>query len=156
MTVVAFPVLREIHHDGIIEHGPLSFGSRFEFLNDLRDLIHVADADLLTNLIRRNSAVSSVVTQLMNGNVIPFIAGHPFDRSRQFIDSVGHDIGQTGHKGGNENIGHGLLLFGRAGIRTTIGMDGIDLRQVLRNGIRHFLQLLIPGADRFNGRDVIA
>ncbi|MFT7301713.1 MAG: hypothetical protein ACI8UZ_000548 [Akkermansiaceae bacterium] len=156
VAVVAFAVFGEIHEDGVVEHGSFALGGGFEFFDDGGDLFHMTEADFFADLVGGDAAVAAVVAEFVDGNVIAFISRHAFDGGGKFVDGVGDDVGEAGDEGGDEDVGHGLLLLGGAGIESAFGVDRGELGEVFGDGAGHFFELLVAGADGLDGVDVVA
>lgn len=124
VAVVAFSVFGEIHDDGVVEHGSFSFGGGFEFFDDGGDLFHVTEADFFADFVSGDAAVAAVVAEFVDGDVVSFVSGHAFDGGGKLVDGVGDNIGEAGDEGRDEDVGHGLLLLGRAGVEAAFGVDG--------------------------------
>ena len=74
----------------------------------------------------------------------------------QVIDGVSHHVGQAGSERGHDNIGIGSLLLRQGRIRTTVGVNGINLGQMLLNDITQGRNLGIAVADRLERINLIA
>ena len=72
---MAFTVLGEVKNHGVVEHVALAFGHGFESLNNSGHLLDVAHTNFFSDFLCRNPAVTAVVTELMNRDVIALVAG---------------------------------------------------------------------------------
>lgn len=52
VAMMPLTILREIHHDRIIEHRPSTLGNSLQSVHDCGDLFHVAYPHFLANIIR--------------------------------------------------------------------------------------------------------
>ena len=135
---------------------PLPSGCGLEAFDNFRDLRDLANPNVLADLVGGDAAVAFVVADRVDRDAIGFVAGQAAHGCREFINRVGHDIRQPGDEGGDEDVGHRLLLFGIAGRRPAVGVNLGDLGQVLGDLARHFRELQVPRSDGLDRTDVVA